>query len=87
MEKTCPSCHSCGMPLINVSDFALGDVNQQFCFHCTDSQGQLKPYDEVLRLVADYLVHSQGLAMPAAMGIAKEMMSKLPAWRNRHASH
>ena len=87
MEKTCPSCYSCGMPLVNASDYALGDTNQQYCSHCTDSQGQLKPYEVVLNDTAHYLAHSQGLAMDAALGIAKEMIEKLPAWRDRHASH
>ena len=87
MEKTCPSCYSCGMPLVNVSDFALGDVNQQYCSHCTDDQGLLKSYDVVLSDTAKYLAHSQGLPMVAAMGIAKQMIDELPAWRDRHASH
>jgi hypothetical protein len=41
----------------------------------------------VLTDTAKYLAHSQGLPMVAAMGIAKQMIDELPAWRDRHASH
>lgn len=85
MEKTCPSCYSCGMPLEKASDHALGDINHQFCVHCTDEHGQLKPYEEILNGMANYLVHSQGVAMTAAKEIAKDVLAKQPAWRDRHA--
>ena len=39
MEKTCPSCYSCGMPFEKASDHALGDANHKFCVHCCDAQG------------------------------------------------
>ena len=85
MEKTCPSCYSCGMPLEKASDHALGDINQQFCVHCTNEQGQLKPYEDILSGMANYLVHSQGVAITAAKEIAKDVLANQPAWRDRHA--
>ena len=84
MEKTCPSCYSCGMPLEKASDHALGDINQKFCIYCTNEKGQLKPYEEILRNMANYLVHSQGVAMAAAEEIAKDVLAKQPAWINKH---
>ncbi len=85
MENTCPSCYSCGMPFEKASDHALGDVNCTFCTHCTDSQGRLKPYEEIVVGMAHYLAHSQGVAMTAATEIAKDLLAKQPAWRDRHA--
>lgn len=81
MEKTCPTCYSCGMPLEKASDHALGDANNQYCIYCTDEQGQLKSYEDILNGTANYLVHSQGMSLEAAKGIANDMLSKLPAWK------
>lgn len=75
------------MPLEKASDHALGDVNQPFCVYCTNEQGHLKPYEEILTSMATYLVHSQGVAMTAAKAIAKDVLAKQPAWRDTHASH
>lgn len=86
MEHACPSCYSCGMPFKNPSDHALGDVNQQFCAHCVDSNGVLKAYEEILKGTANYLVHSQGLAMQPALQIAKDLLREQPAWRDGIAS-
>ena len=58
------------------SDHALEDINHKFCVHCTDEQGQLKPYEEILSGIANYLVHSQGVAMTAANEIAKDSACK-----------
>lgn len=81
MEKTCPSCYSCGMPLKTPADFALGDIHQKYCSHCTNEKGQLKPFSEVVKGMAGYLAHSQGLAMDAASQLAENLLSKQPAWR------
>ena len=81
MQKTCPSCHSCGMPLEKPSDFAC--ENSKFCVHCVDEKGQLKPYEEILNGMAGYLAHSQGIDPSAAKMMAGEVLSKQPAWKDR----
>jgi len=86
MEHACPSCYSCGMPFKKPSDHAMGDVNQKYCAHCVDQQGQLKPYEEILNGTVNFLVHSQGLAMNAAMQMAKDLLAKQPAWRDLQLS-
>lgn len=78
--ETCPSCYSCGMPFQNASDYALGDMTQHYCSHCTDAKGQLKPYEEILKGTADYLAYSQGIAMQAAIDMAKNLLAKQPVW-------
>lgn len=87
MNKTCPTCYSCGMPLKTHEDHALSDIHQKYCSHCTDAQGKLKSFAEILSGTADYLVHSQGLNNEAAVGMAKEMLFQMPHWKNQHESH
>lgn len=82
MEMTCPSCYSCGMPLKTASDHALGDLNHKFCNHCTDAQGELKSYEEILTGTVNFLVHSQGLAMTAATEMAKGLLAMQPHWKD-----
>ncbi len=81
MTNTCPSCYSCGMPLEKSADHALGDINQTFCAYCTDEQGKLKSFEDILNSMASYLVHSQGVDKTAALEIAKDVLAKQPAWR------
>lgn len=83
MEQTCPSCYSCGMPLKNPSDFALGDIHQKYCSHCANEKGQLKPFKEVVNGMAGWLSRSQGLEMGAATELAENLLSKQPAWRKK----
>lgn len=84
MEKTCPTCYSCGMPLEKASDHALGDASHEFCVHCANDQGELKSYEEIVSGFANYLVHSQGIAMVAATEMAQQILAKQPAWKDRH---
>jgi hypothetical protein len=70
------------MPLEKPSDHALSNITIHYCTYCTDEKGKLKPYQEVLAGMTGYLVQSQGIDQTAAESIAKEMMSKMPAWKN-----
>ena len=83
MTQPCPSCYSCGMPLEKLSDHALGDINQKFCSFCTDGQGNLKPYEEILKEMANFLVHSQGIDQSAALKIADDILIKQPEWKGK----
>jgi hypothetical protein len=64
-------------------DFALGDVNQEYCRYCTDKQGKLLPWDEILKSNAQYYMKSQGLTSEAAQKTASDYLKTLPAWKNR----
>ena len=48
MAEKCPACGSCGMPMEKPEDFALGDTTRPYCRYCTDSRGELLPYEKVL---------------------------------------
>jgi hypothetical protein len=69
------------MPMKTTEDFALGDSAQQFCSHCTDDNGKLKSYEEILAGTANYLAYSQGIDPAAAYNVANQMLSELPAWK------
>jgi Putative zinc ribbon domain len=82
MNKKCTSCNSCGMPLEKATDYALGCVSSQYCTHCTDDKGNLKPYSDVLQGMAGYLVESQGINRDKAQTMAQDLLSRLPAWQS-----
>jgi hypothetical protein len=63
-------------------DFAGGKTDARYCSTCGDESGQLRPYDDVLRANADYLVRQQGLDPGAARGLARALLASMPAWKN-----
>lgn len=81
MKKKCESCNSCGMPLENKADFALGDPTSIYCKYCVDKTGNLLPYDTIVKNNAHYYKESQGLTDEAATKMAKDLLVTLPAWK------
>jgi len=82
MKPKCESCNSCGMPLESKDDFALGDMASAYCKYCVDITGTLLPYDTILKNNAGYFRESQGLAEPAAMKMAQDLLESMPAWKS-----
>jgi Putative zinc ribbon domain len=80
-DKRCPSCGSCGFPMLSPEDFAGGMPGVAYCSTCGTEAGELKPYDEVLALNAEYLVRHQGLDPAAAGEMARALLASMPAWR------
>jgi hypothetical protein len=76
-------CISCGMPLIEPEDFSLGDMKKDWCLHCGNADGTLKPYDEVLVGMTWFMTQSQGIDEGAAREAAAAMMALMPAWQDR----
>jgi hypothetical protein len=70
------------MPLEKKEDFALGDPSAVYCQYCTDAQGKLLPYEQILKNNADYLKESQGLTDQAALTMAKGLLLEQPAWKH-----
>jgi hypothetical protein len=64
------------------ADFAGGQVGAAYCSTCGDETGQLKPYNQVLQLNAEYLVRQQGLDRSAAREMARVMLASMPAWKH-----
>lgn len=82
MKTRCESCNSCGMPLQNAEDFAMGDETANFCRYCVDKEGKLLPFDKILKSNASYFQESQGLTEQAATKMAKDLLVSMPAWKN-----
>jgi hypothetical protein len=65
------------------ADFAGGRLDAAYCSTCGDDAGQLRPFDDVLQANADYLVRQQGLDPGAARGMARALLTSMPAWKSR----
>jgi hypothetical protein len=73
-------CQSCSVSLLDEHNAGVSD---RYCRYCADEQGQLKPRDEVRRLIARWMGHWQGnLSEEEAMRRADAFMSVMPAWSN-----
>ncbi len=76
------SCESCGMPMRHEADFGAGRLDNKYCVHCTDAEGNLKPYEEVLENMKLFVIKNMGVSETEALKMAQEGMAKLPAWQN-----
>jgi len=71
-------CHSCLAPL-SIPDFK--GPAEDYCKHCTDEQGNLKPREEVRQGVAMWLAGWQpGIDQAIALQRADLFMQAMPAW-------
>lgn len=77
------TCIACGMPMNDVSDFALRDTSKEYCVHCTHSDGSMKSFEEKREDMINLMVKTQGFDKSAALELVERMMMKLPAWRGR----
>jgi hypothetical protein len=71
------------MPLRTAEDHAAGDVNKDYCQHCSKPDGSLKPYEEVLSGLTAFIKRTQGLDDGVAGATAKKMLSGTRAWAGR----
>lgn len=62
-------------------DFAMGDEKKDYCIYCARPDGTMQSYDEKLESMTGFIVRTQGLDANVARNAAREMLSKLPAWR------
>jgi hypothetical protein len=70
------------MPMEKTEDFALGNAASDYCQYCTDTKGDLLPYDKVLAMNAKYYMESQGITADAANKMAANLLKSQPAWKN-----
>ncbi|URZ04419.1 zinc ribbon domain-containing protein [Clostridium felsineum] len=75
-------CIACGMPMSKKEDFAERDEKKDYCKYCAREDGTMQSYDEKLKSMTEFIVKTQGFDIKAAENIAKDTMSKLPAWNN-----
>lgn len=81
MKSKCLSCSSCGMPMENAEDHALGNTASEFCRYCVDAAGALLPFEKILSSNASYYKESQGLTDQAAIKMATDLLKSQPAWK------
>ncbi|MFC2003616.1 VOC family protein [Chloroflexota bacterium] len=79
-SKTAKNCMSCGMPMTKLEDFGGGNPANIYCTHCSNPDGSLKSYDEVLNGMVNFMMMSQNMDRETAEREAKEYMAKMPAW-------
>ena len=83
ISRTAKNCMSCGMPMTNPEDFGGGDPANIYCVHCSNPDGTLKSYDEVLKGMVSFMMASQNMDRETAEGAAREHMAEMPAWSGR----
>ena len=76
---------SCGMPLLEAADHALGDLANPLCRHCTDEAGQLQPFQERFERMTQWAMRQDGLERPAAEARTRQHMLGMPAWKDHPA--
>ena len=74
------NCLSCGMPMNSPGDFGGGNPENKYCAHCSNPDGSLKSYDEVLEGMVNFMMISRNMDRETARSAAKEYTSKMPAW-------
>lgn len=74
-------CIACGMPMKEVSEYALGDMNKDYCVHCSRADGSMQSYEEKLESLSSFIIKTQGLDKQVAIITARNMMASLPAWK------
>ena len=78
VSKTAKNCMSCGMPMTEDS----GGINPEglYCGYCSNPDGSLKSYDEVLQGMVNFMMMSQDMDRATAESAAREHMARMPAW-------
>ena len=73
-------CLSCGMPMSKLEDFGGGNPANIYCVHCSNPDGSLKTYEEVLSGMVSFMMTSLNLDRETAEETARDHMADMPAW-------
>ena len=71
-------CKSCGMPLRSEQDYRK---NNSYCKYCTNADGELLSFDEVLSHMKSFIQQSTGVSESSAISTAMQVLLSQPAWR------
>lgn len=74
-------CISCGMPMRDISEFAGGDINKDYCVHCAHPDGSMQSFEEKRAGMINFIIKTQGFDEKSATQMAESNMKKLPAWK------
>lgn len=75
------NCISCGMPLRSKDDYPAEDTTKEFCRHCADENGNLKPFEQAVEGMAHFIMKMQGINFDKAKEQAHQTLVKNPAWK------
>ncbi len=75
-------CIACGMPMKKPADFAMGEIEKNYCVYCARPDGMMQSYEEKLVSLTDFIIKTQGLDRQVAVTASRNMMSRLPAWKD-----
>ena len=73
-------CESCGMPMVELSDFGGGNVENSYCKYCTNEAGELKDFETKLKDSIHFMITRMNVDEVVAEKLARERLSKMPAW-------
>ena len=76
-------CIACGMPLMQLEDYAGGDQNSLSCVYCTDEDGQIKSCDEIFEGGVQFFVSATGSSREEAEKLVRKNMRALPYWQDK----
>ncbi|MFH1436525.1 MAG: zinc ribbon domain-containing protein [Pseudomonadota bacterium] len=78
-------CISCGMPMNKPADYFNGDTGRSYCVNCSRKDGTMKSYNELLAGLSGFLMKMKGLSEQEATEAAKQVLLKMPAWKDRQS--
>ena len=73
-------CQACGMPMSAPDAHSASD---KYCAYCSDSNGNLKPWEEAVSGLASFLDSWQKVGPEEAQKRAKRYLTATAAWRYR----
>ncbi|MBY6259671.1 hypothetical protein K3G69_24600 [Phytobacter diazotrophicus] len=73
-------CYSCGMPLSAPDAQGPSD---KYCKYCTDSEGNLKSWEEAVAGLAGYLDSWQHVGPEESRKRAVRYLTAMPAWADK----
>jgi hypothetical protein len=83
MSNTQKFCQACGMPLAKKEDFARGDEKSNFCIHCVNTDGSVKPCEDIFEGGVQFFLSQIKGDRKIAEKITRKNMSKQPYWQGK----
>ncbi|HDC4536937.1 TPA: hypothetical protein O8U17_002901 [Enterobacter asburiae] len=71
---------ACGMAMYSTDAQSASD---QYCAYCSDSNGNLKPWEEAVSGLASFLDSWQKVGTEEAHKHAKRYLTAMPAWAHK----
>ena len=80
ISQDAKKCMSCGIPMTRPEDFGGGNPSNMYCVCCSNPDGSLKSYEELVEEMVNFMMTSQEMDRTTAENAVKDYMSKMPAW-------